>query len=53
VELLGVDAKNCVSVGDRYDIDLALPLELGMGGILVDGVSDVCRLPQVFEDMCL
>ena len=23
----------------------ALPLELGMGGILVDGVADVYRLP--------
>ncbi|MDR1411400.1 MAG: HAD hydrolase-like protein [Spirochaetaceae bacterium] len=48
-ELLGADARNCVSIGDRYDIDLALPLELGMGGILVDGVSDVYRLPSVFE----
>jgi phosphoglycolate phosphatase/putative hydrolase of the HAD superfamily len=49
-ELLGADITNCVSIGDRYDIDLALPLELGMGGILVDGVSDVYRLPAVFED---
>jgi phosphoglycolate phosphatase/putative hydrolase of the HAD superfamily len=50
VELLGTDMTNCVSIGDRYDIDLALPLELGMGGILVDGVSDVYRLPAVFEN---
>jgi phosphoglycolate phosphatase/putative hydrolase of the HAD superfamily len=49
-ELLGADITNCVSIGDRYDIDLALPLELGMGGILVDGVADVYRLPAVFED---
>jgi phosphoglycolate phosphatase/putative hydrolase of the HAD superfamily len=48
-ELLGADTGSCVAVGDRYDIDLALPLELGMGGILVDGVSDVYRLPSVFE----
>jgi phosphoglycolate phosphatase/putative hydrolase of the HAD superfamily len=48
-ELLGAEFRSCVSVGDRYDIDLALPLELGMGGILVDGVSDVYRLPAVFE----
>lgn len=34
----------CLSVGDRYDIDLALPLQLGMGGILVDGVEDVYKL---------
>ncbi len=44
---LGVDPPACVSIGDRYDIDLALPLELGMGGILVDGVEDVYRLPEV------
>ena len=39
---------SCVSVGDRYDIDIALPLELGMGGILVDGVEDVYKLPELF-----
>lgn len=37
----------CISIGDRYDIDLALPLELGMGGILVDGVEDVYGLPNL------
>jgi phosphoglycolate phosphatase/putative hydrolase of the HAD superfamily len=37
----------CVSVGDRYDIDIAPPLELGMGGILVDGVGDVYKLPEI------
>jgi phosphoglycolate phosphatase/putative hydrolase of the HAD superfamily len=45
-ELLGVPLTACVSVGDRYDIDIALPLELGMGGILVDGVEDVYTLPD-------
>jgi phosphoglycolate phosphatase/putative hydrolase of the HAD superfamily len=44
-ELLGVPPEACVSIGDRYDIDLALSLELGMGGILVDGVEDVYALP--------
>lgn len=46
--LLDSAAANCVSVGDRYDVDLALPLELGMGAVLVDGVADVLRLPDVF-----
>ena len=41
--------ESCVSVGDRYDIDIALPLELGMGGILVDGVADVYNLPTLFS----
>ncbi|MDR1248160.1 MAG: HAD family hydrolase [Treponema sp.] len=46
-ELLGVPSEACVSVGDRYDIDIALSLELGMGGILVDGVEDVYALPRL------
>jgi phosphoglycolate phosphatase/putative hydrolase of the HAD superfamily len=45
----GVDTEGCVSIGDRYEIDLALPLEMGMGGVLVDGVEDVYRLPQALE----
>jgi phosphoglycolate phosphatase/putative hydrolase of the HAD superfamily len=44
-ELLAVPLAACISVGDRYDIDLALPLELGMGGILVNGAEDVYLLP--------
>ena len=40
--------ETCVSVGDRYDIDIALPLELGMGGILVDGVNDIYTLPKIW-----
>ncbi len=38
----------CVAVGDRFDIDLALPIEMGMAGILVDGAEDVCRLTEIF-----
>lgn len=45
--LLGVPSDECVSIGDRHDVDLAVPLELGMGGILVDGASDVYRLPEL------
>ncbi|MCL2042828.1 MAG: HAD family hydrolase [Treponema sp.] len=45
--LCGAVPENCISVGDRYDIDIALPLELGMGGILVDGVKDVYKIPDV------
>ena len=39
----------CVAVGDRFDIDIALPLELGMGGILVESVADVYRIPDLFR----
>lgn len=38
--------EHCLAVGDRYDMDIALPLELGMGGILVSGVQDVYTLPE-------
>jgi len=47
-QLCGVSPDLCVSIGDRYDIDIALPLEMGMGGILVDGVEDVYKLPEIF-----
>jgi len=46
-ELCGVLTRQCISIGDRFDIDIALPLELGMGGILVDGVEDVYKLPEL------
>ncbi|MEE3410728.1 MAG: HAD family hydrolase [Treponema sp.] len=43
----GVPFGKIVSVGDRYDLDLAPALELGMGGVLVRGVEDVYRLPEL------
>ena len=39
--------EDCISIGDRYDIDLALPIELGMGGILVSGAEEVCNLCEI------
>jgi phosphoglycolate phosphatase/putative hydrolase of the HAD superfamily len=47
VETLGVPAGECIALGDRYDFDIAPPLELGMGGILVDGVEDVYHLAEL------
>jgi phosphoglycolate phosphatase/putative hydrolase of the HAD superfamily len=44
-----LNPENCISVGDRYDIDLAIPLNLGMGGILVTGAEDVYELPKLLE----
>lgn len=43
----GAQPAGCLSVGDRYDIDLAEPLRLGMGAILVNGVADVYALPEL------
>ena len=42
--------ETCVSVGDRYDIDIRAPLEIGMGGILVDGVEDIYQLPNLLHN---
>jgi phosphoglycolate phosphatase/putative hydrolase of the HAD superfamily len=47
---LGLDPSACVSIGDRFDVDLAPAMELGMGAILVDGVEDVYDLPFLFSD---
>ena len=41
LQKMGVEEKNCVAVGDRFNIDIELPVKMGMGGILVDGVEDV------------
>lgn len=49
VERLGANFSECVAVGDRFDIDLALPLHLGAGGVLVDGVEDVYKLPEILR----
>jgi len=43
--LAGVENARCISIGDRYEVDLAVPLELGMGAVMVSGVEDVYRLP--------
>ncbi len=44
--VLGCPAKVLVSVGDRYDVDIAPALKIGMGGVLVDGVRDVYSLSE-------
>ncbi|MDR0557506.1 MAG: HAD-IA family hydrolase [Treponema sp.] len=45
-ELLGVERVECISIGDRFDVDIDIPLKLGMGGILVDGVEDVYEIAE-------
>lgn len=43
---LGLEAADCISVGDRFDVDLKPPLDMGMGAIEVGGVEDVYALPE-------
>ena len=45
--LLDCTPQGVVSVGDRYDVDIAPALSLGMGGVLVDSVSEVYQLPKL------
>ena len=42
----GIKAENCLAVGDRYDMDIKLPLKMGMGGILVSGVEEVYQISK-------
>ncbi|MDR0503674.1 MAG: HAD family hydrolase [Treponema sp.] len=43
-----VSADRGVSIGDRYDIDIAPALEFGMGGILVEKIDDIYALGNLF-----
>lgn len=45
---LGVEASECVSIGDRFDVDISPALSLGMGAIEVAGVEDIYGLPAFF-----
>lgn len=42
--------EECLSVGDRFDMDISLPLKMGMGGILVSGVEDVYRIEEILKN---
>jgi FMN phosphatase YigB (HAD superfamily) len=41
--------EEMVSIGDRMDVDVELPVRNGMGGILIERLADVYRLPEVFK----
>lgn len=47
LELTKTTAENAVAIGDRYDLDIELPLRMGMGGIEVSGVEDVYDLNKI------
>ncbi|MCQ2576802.1 MAG: HAD family hydrolase [Treponema sp.] len=49
VEKMGAKVSECVAIGDRYDLDIALPLELGMGGILVKGVEEIYGINRLLQ----
>ncbi len=47
----GVPLTEMISIGDRMAVDIELPVRHGMGGILVEGVHDVYRLPRVLQPL--
>lgn len=47
---LELPAGEVTMIGDRYDVDIAPALELGMSAVLVDGVEDVYALPDIFAE---
>lgn len=47
VKTLGVKMEECLAIGDRYDMDVSLPLQMGMGGLLVSGVEDLYGLDSL------
>ena len=46
-EITHTSYEECLSVGDRFDIDLSLPLQLGMGAVLVNDSNDILELAKV------
>lgn len=49
IEITGSKPEECLAVGDRFDMDLSIPLEMGMGGILVEGVKEVYEIKCVIK----
>jgi FMN phosphatase YigB (HAD superfamily) len=44
---MGIPLRHCISIGDRMEVDVELPVREGMGGILVESMEDVYGLPAV------
>lgn len=47
LERLGLPPESVISLGDRFEIDLAVPLDMGMGAVHVDGPGDIIQLAGV------
>lgn len=49
IELLSVSAERTISFGDRYEVDIAVPLAMGMGGCLIETMQDIYQLPVLLS----
>ena len=43
---LSSSPDQAVSIGDRYSVDMEVPLAMGMGGVLVEKLDDLYCLPE-------
>ncbi len=48
---LGVHPREALSVGDRFDLDLAPAASIGMSTLLVTGMQDIYHLPEVITSI--
>ncbi|MBN1595617.1 threonylcarbamoyl-AMP synthase [candidate division FCPU426 bacterium] len=48
---LAVEPQACLSIGDRYDLDLAPAAAAGMQTLWVQNRQDIYRLPQVLQPL--
>lgn len=45
-----VSLEEMVSIGDRMAVDVEVPVQNGMGGILIERVADVYQLPEILKN---
>lgn len=50
-DTLGIPYSQCISIGDRFEVDIEVPVQNGMGGILVESMEDVYTLPETLESL--
>jgi len=48
-EQLNIPLNEIVSIGDRFSVDLELPIKNSMGAILIEKMSDVYELPSILR----
>ncbi len=49
LEKAGLEPAHVLAVGDRYEVDLKVPLALGMGAILAESMEDIYNIPAVLR----
>jgi FMN phosphatase YigB (HAD superfamily) len=50
-QALGLPSSEVVAVGDRFPVDLEVPLQKGSGAVLVESMEDVYALPSILAGL--